>query len=214
MQARLLELELGRAAIVRFDDSDLPHALAQLLPDEQTAALALGQRRQIEHAFGRVAMRTLVPDAPSIGATDRGGPQLPAGLSGSISHKPNVAVAVVAPSQAGHVGIDLEVAAGRRIDIAPRILTPRERDMLPDPTRERERGRAVMLRFAIKEAIYKAIDPIVRRYVGFTEVELDVLEDGRALVTAVDPLRLTMPIEAHWRELDGYWLATARALRT
>jgi len=81
------------------------------------------------------------------------------------------------------------------------------------PQRAGERGRAVTLRFALKEAVYKAIDPIVQRYVGFTEVELDVSDDGRAIVTAVDPSRLAMPIEARWREVDGYWLATARALR-
>jgi len=67
-------------------------------------------------------------------------------------------------------------------------------------------GRGVTLRFAIKEAIYKAIDPYVRRYVGFTEVELELAGDAVAVTTA-----LPFAIEATWREHAGHWLATARA---
>ena len=48
----------------------------------------------------------------------------------------------------------------------------------------------------------------MRRYVGFTEVELEVA-DGIAHVTSELPLH----IETTWRELDGHWLATARARR-
>ena len=72
-------------------------------------------------------------------------------------------------------------------------------------------SRDVTLRFAIKEAIYKAVDPIVRRYVGFTEVELDLASDGSVAVTVLDLARLPVTVEAWWQELDGLWLATARA---
>ncbi|MBL0221008.1 MAG: 4-phosphopantetheinyl transferase family protein, partial [Myxococcales bacterium] len=80
------------------------------------------------------------------------------------------------------------------------ILTAREQETLED------RGRGATLRFSIKEAIYKAIDPFVRRYVAFTEVEL-VVTDGVAHVTSELPLA----IETTWREHGGFWLATARA---
>jgi enterobactin synthetase component D len=111
------------------------------------------------------------------------------------------AAALVAADTGARIGLDLERAAPSRVDIAPRILTARELAALPD------RGRAVTLRFAIKEAIYKAVDPFVRRYVGFTEVELDVRDDGSVLVSSALPVA----IEATWREVDGLWLATARA---
>jgi 4'-phosphopantetheinyl transferase EntD len=65
----------------------------------------------------------------------------------------------------------------------------------------------VTLHFAIKEAIYKAIDPYVRRYVGFTEVELAFAGDAVTVTTA-----LPFAIEATWREHAGHWLATARAV--
>ncbi len=105
------------------------------------------------------------------------------------------------------VGIDLERAAPSRQDIARWILTAREQQILVD--RGIERGLAATLRFSIKEAIYKAVDPFVRRYVAFTEVELDVVDDGIAHVTSELPLA----IETTWREVGGFWLATASAVR-
>ena len=46
----------------------------------------------------------------------------------------------------------------------------------------------------------------MRRYVGFTEVELDFIGDDVTVTTA-----LPFAIEVTWREYAGYWLATARA---
>jgi 4'-phosphopantetheinyl transferase EntD len=112
------------------------------------------------------------------------------------------------PAGGGWIGVDLERAAPPRADIARRILTPREQARLADLGDGDARGRAVTLRFAIKEAIYKAIDPYVRRYVGFLEVELD-LEGDHAHVQSALPFA----IEATWREHEGFWLATARATR-
>ena len=89
------------------------------------------------------------------------------------------------------------------------MLTPREQAMIAGAG-EVERGRAVTLRFAIKEAIYKAVDPHVRRYVGFTEVELELDGDGDGGRCGVAHA-LPLAIEAAWREHAGHWLATARA---
>jgi len=97
--------------------------------------------------------------------------------------------------------LDLERAAPPKLDIGRRILTPREQAIVKD-------GLDVTLRFAIKEAIYKAIDPYVRRYVGFTEVELEITGDRVAVVS-----QLPLVIEATWREHEGFWLATARAIQ-
>jgi 4'-phosphopantetheinyl transferase EntD len=208
VRSSIVELDFGRCALVSLSDDELADALAGLHEDERAVASQLGERRRREHVAGRVAMRMLLPDAPPIGVTDRGGPQMPDGWVGSISHKPALAAALVAPAGDVHVGVDLEVATARAIDVSPRILTPREQAALPD------RGAAVTLRFAIKEAIYKAVDPFVRRYVGFTEVELDVGDDGSCAVTIVDPARLPVSVEARWQAVDGFWLATARALRS
>jgi len=194
-----LDTPHGHCVIVEPDD--LAAALAALPAAERVYAATLGEVRRREHIAGRTALHLALDEHTTpILADERGAPILPAGWVGSVSHKGARAVAIIAPAGAGWVGVDLEVAAPPRQDIARRILTPYEQGKLPD------RGRAVTLRFAIKEAIYKAIDPVLRRYVGFTEVELD-LEHHVCRVTSALPLA----IEATWREHDGHWLATARA---
>jgi 4'-phosphopantetheinyl transferase EntD len=211
-------LTLAHGACVVVELADEAAALARLASDEQHRARALAPVRRAEYIAGRTALRLALaaaPMAPTTGATapdaltqlpailsdDRGAPILPAGWIGSVSHKGAFAAALIAPAGAARIGIDLERAVPPRQDIARRILTPREQAALPD------RGRAVTLRFAIKEAIYKALDPHLRRYIGFTEVELDITGDLVTVTTA-----LPFAIEATWREHGGHWLATARAV--
>jgi 4'-phosphopantetheinyl transferase EntD len=195
----------GRCVILEIDP-DLEGDV-HLVGDERKVAAMLGPTRRREHAAGRAAMREALGIEIAIGSDDRGAPVLPAGWTGSISHKGARAAAIVAPADAGFVGVDLEIAAPPRQPIEKRILTPREQSITAAGSGE------VTLRFAIKEAIYKAVDPIVRRYVGFTEVELDVESDGSVRVTVLDLARLPVEVEAWWRERDGHWLATARARR-
>jgi 4'-phosphopantetheinyl transferase EntD len=199
----LLETPHGRCVILELDEHEV---LPPLLGDEHALAERLGPVRRRELSTGRAALRAALGiDAPIL-PDDRGAPLLPSGWVGSISHKGSRATAIAAPSGAGFVGIDLEIAAASRLPIEKRILTAREHDRISDP-------REVTLHFAIKEAIYKAIDPIVRRYVGFTEVELAIAADGSCTVTVLDPARLPVIVEARWQERDGFWLATARATR-
>ena len=161
----LLETPHGRCVIIALD-GDVP-----LVGAEVAHAARLPDVRRREFVAGRTALRTLLGEPVAILPDDRGAPTLPQGWVGSISHKGQVAAALVAPAGDGFIGLDIEVAAAPRQAIEKRILTAREQQHVRD-------GRDVTRSFAIKEAIYKAIDPIVRRYVGFTEVELDVAADG------------------------------------
>jgi enterobactin synthetase component D len=149
-------------------------------------------------ALGRAALREALamPDA-DIASDDRGAPVMPAGWLGSLSHKVGRAAALVAPDDGSgaRIGVDLEHAVAPRQPIERRILSPRE------PIADR---REVTLYFAVKEAIYKAIDPFLRRYVGFTEVEVSLAE--RRVTTA-----LPVAIDIWWCEHAGMWLATAKA---
>lgn len=183
-------------------DEELAVALSTLPVEEQQAAARLSGPRQRELIAGRTAMHELIDRAHPVLANERGAPVVPAGMTGSISHKLARAAALIAMAEHGHVGVDLERAAPTKLDIAKRILTARE---------ARVSGAELLRVFAIKEAIYKAIDPIVRRYVGFQEVELVVGQGGHVQVSVVDAGRLPVAIEAWWTELDGHWLATARA---
>ncbi|MBA3503955.1 MAG: 4'-phosphopantetheinyl transferase superfamily protein [Myxococcota bacterium] len=199
------KLETAHGLCVLVDIDDVEGTLAALPPEEQAHAQTLAEIRRREHVGGRFALHHALADFTTpIAISDRGAPVLPPGWTGSVSHKGTRAAAIVAAFGGAHVGLDLERAAPPKIDIARRILTPREQTALTGDALAR--GLAVTLRFAIKEAIYKAVDPYVRRYVGFTEVELD-LEGDSCLVRS----ELPFAIEATWREHEGFWLATARA---
>ncbi len=199
--AEYVDTAHGRCVLVTLDDDELADALAALPTAERALAETLSAIRRRDLIAGRTALHLAAGEFGSPFLTSpRGAPILPGGWVGSISHKGATAAAIIAAASDGWVGIDLERAAEPRVDIARRILTAREQEALPD------RGRAVTLRFAIKEAIYKAVDPIVGRYVGFTEVELEIGE-GTASVSSALPAT----IEATWREHGDHWIATARA---
>ena len=187
-----------------LEEEDLEAALAALPEAERLAAERLSGARRRELIAGRTAMHVLVEGAHPVLSNERGAPVVPGGYSGSISHKHARAAALLAEASAGHVGIDLERMAPSKIDIAKRILTANEKVVA---------GAELLRVFAIKEAIYKAIDPIVQRYVGFQEVELVVGREGGVEVRVVDAARLPVVIEAWWTEADNHWLATARARR-
>jgi enterobactin synthetase component D len=198
---RMDRLALAHGACVIVEIGDEAAALARLAPAERDRAAQLGPIRRGEFIAGRTALHLALGSDAAILSDDRGAPALPPGWLGSVSHKRALAAALVAPAGAGQLGVDLELAAPPRVDIGRRVLTAREQAELTDG------GRGVTLRFSIKEAIYKAIDPYVRRYVGFTEVELAFAGDAVTVTTA-----LPFAIEATWREHAGHWLATAYAV--
>lgn len=217
----------------------------RLHADEAALARTLPEGRRGTFVAGRIALREALREVLGEGESslprntadisilrnDRGAPHLPHTVSGSVTHKASLALAVVAPRPSGSddrlqfVGVDLEhrptPADLGRPNIARRILTARElqslQDRREDALAERE---AVLVHFAIKEAVYKAIDPFVHRYVRFTEVELALRETGATSgamsVTLLLP-ELTgtdIQVRAQWH-LDGDWIvATAFSARS
>jgi enterobactin synthetase component D len=158
------------------DDSfDLP---AVLHADEAAFARGLSPFRRAGWVGGRVALRAALTaiafDAPApIFATPRGAPSLPPGVVGSVSHKNDLAVALVARASGAPVatlGIDVEAVRALRHDIARHVLTPDESAALPPPGPARDAE--VLLLFSAKEAIYKALDPRVQRFVSFQEAQI------------------------------------------
>jgi 4'-phosphopantetheinyl transferase EntD len=214
-----LALEHGRCLIVR-----IPHDEAQLAALAE-AALDVAERshcagytlvRRRGWVAGRAALREALARvgvaAPAVLADGRGAPVLPPGVVGSISHKERFAAALVAPASGARIGVDLEDDVERTTDIASRVL---DDDELADIARlgARARERAVLVRFSAKEAIYKGLDPFVQRYVGFKEVSLRLLEDGRAVVSAnLPPAEGPFGIDARWACFDGLILTTARVM--
>jgi enterobactin synthetase component D len=204
-------------ALPERDEAVVTMAEQALLPEEQEAAATLGPMRRRAWVGGRVAMREalarLGKKAGPILADARGAPRLPEGLAGSISHKDHVAVALVAEEKTARVGVDVEIDRPRAHDIAPRILRPEELAELEGlPASERET--AVLLRFSAKEAVYKALDPYVQRYVGFLEVAVTLEDDGTGRVTPhLAEGEGPFVLEVRWMKREGLLVTTARVRR-
>lgn len=217
-----LELEHGPCVGIRIpEDEEAISLLAAILaPEEAEFARGLPPLRRRSWVGGRAALRAALARAgfevaAPVLSDDRGAPALPSGISGSVTHKESIAAALVARTTGTgfRVGVDVEHDVAGKQDIASRVLADDEVAQLAAhdvPSRARE----VLLRFSAKEAIYKAIDPFVRRYVGFKEVSVTIHDGGGASVTAA--LRDgegPFAIEVRWRRFDGLVLTNARVER-
>ncbi len=223
-RAWALALPHGRVVAVAVEDPDTAAAagsssalLDELHADERTSLAQVAPARRGEWIAGRRALRAALVDVGGAAAglaallsDDRGAPVVPGGLVGSISHKRALAVAVAAGDDGWRVGIDLEQLGPRRFDISARILTEAERAAIAGLTGP-ARDDAVIRAFALKEAVYKAIDPFLRRHVGFPEVAVWPDDDGHAAVIGEPAWGLE--IEATWRRQGDHVLCTARARR-
>jgi enterobactin synthetase component D len=214
-----LTLEHGTCVGVRIPAAGAElDALAEALsPEERARAAGMPPLRRRTWVGGRAAMREALGRAGlaqvGVPSDDRGAPILPTGIAGSITHKENLAAALVARESSARVGVDVELDIVRSQDIASRVLTPGEVAEIAHLD-ERARAREVLLRFSAKEAVYKALDPFVRRYVGFGEVAVSPREDGTARVTPGLPAgEGPFAIEVRWRRFDGIVLTTARVAR-
>ncbi len=214
-----LTLEHGRCVGVRIPAEETAlDALAEALsPAERARAAGMPLPRRRTWVGGRAAMRQaldrlgLTPVA--IASDDRGAPVLPASIAGSITHKEDLAAALVASESLARIGVDLELDVVRSLDIAPRVLTPGEIAEIAHLDAN-DRAREVLLRFSAKEAVYKALDPFVRRYVGFGEVAVSPREDGTAVVLPGLPAHEgPFAIDVRWRRFDGIVLTTARVTK-
>ncbi|HWV36875.1 MAG TPA: 4'-phosphopantetheinyl transferase superfamily protein [Vulgatibacter sp.] len=197
-----------------LDDEVPAEVLGGLFPEERAIAEEARRRRRIEWCGGRLALRLAterlgVAPGPVLRG-ERGEPLLPEGLTASVSHKRRIAAALVARAGQGTVGLDLEELEPARMSIAPRVLRPEEEEevfALP----EDRRWRSLATRFAVKEAVYKALHPHVRRYVRFSEASVR-LEPGAEpevslhLEGGEGPFRLEARAEAR----AGHLIASVR----
>lgn len=212
-----LELPHGRCVGVRLPEAlGVVEALAEggLLAEERAYARTLGAVRRRTWLGGRIALRQAlaregIAAAPVL-ADARGAPALPPGVAGSISHKEDMAVALVAIDGRAKLGVDVERDAPGKLDISKKVLTDEELAEIAK-LGSAERAREVLLRFSAKEAIYKALDPYVQRYVAFREVAVTPRPDGTAVVTSRLPAAEgTFAMDVRWMRRDGTILTTAR----
>lgn len=210
-------VHFGYLAAVHLPDSKEPvpeAVLAQLDDAEREHALTLSGYRQVDWVGGRLALRgalgAMDRQTPPLLVNNWGAPVLPDNLAGSISHKRTLAVGLIARSRHGSVGIDLEDLSPPRERIAPRVLLPEELAAVEALPPER-RWTAIVLRFSMKEAIYKALHPFVHRYVDFKEAlvtpDVDCTADVQLrLAKGEGPFR----VEARYTWLPGRVLTQVR----
>jgi enterobactin synthetase component D len=156
------------------------------LPAEAELALSHKGYRQGQFVGGRLALRRaceqLGEQPPAIVSTARGAPTVGERLVGSISHKRTLAIGLAARSGQGSLGVDLEDYGPPRLGIAGHVLREAELEHLHQLP-EARRWIALLLRFSVKEAVYKALDPYVQRYVAYHEAEVTPDLEGGAKVT-------------------------------
>ena len=133
------------------------------------------QRRRFFFALGRAAARDALADMNvgpvAIGRGPAGEPVWPDGIVGAISHTGDLAVAIVGrQSDYAGLGVDLEqLSPGLSARAARLVCTPAEMAWVGDAGGT---SRGTML-FSAKEAVFKALFPIERVWLGFGDAELE-----------------------------------------
>ena len=146
-----------------------------LLPGESNGLDDAIAKRRRQFASGRhyarLAMTRLAGYSAAILRDADGRPRWPNGFIGSISHSDRRAAAVVCNGSLRGIGIDIEDADRQALAnprLHRRLFTEAERSLQWHHPLEGA------VRFSGKEAAYKAVNPIVGRYIGLREVEADI----------------------------------------
>ena len=206
-------------------------AVDELHPRERDLLADMQPHRQLTYAGGRIAIRRALKaigaeaaasEAVLSGST--GAPTIFDGALGSISHTSGLAAAFVRPlpherRRAGSratslqaVGIDVErTTRAVPLKLASRVLSEHERGTL---------GHALglpadadlLLRISLKEALYKALHPLVRRPIRWHSVQVHPSMDGSCRVDTSmleDQVAMQLVADASWRVCGEYYVSTA-----
>jgi 4'-phosphopantetheinyl transferase EntD len=186
----LRELFCGFPVVTREGDPRALGPLADVLPEEREAVARAVPKRQHEfwatRHLARLALAELgFAPGPILNHPDRS-PRWPAGVLGSISHTEGwCGVALTTTDgQLRGLGIDAERINPMSEGVIERVLTTNEQTVVAGHS---DVSTQAVLRFSAKEAIYKAIYPQVRHFVGFLEVEVAVHANGAFEATFVSP---------------------------
>ena len=148
-----------------------------LYPQEEQEAARYTSGRRLHFELGRTCARRAlkalgIAPVPIPVRADRS-PDWPADIVGAITHCEGLVAAAVAHRRDFiAIGLDAE-PAGRILDpaTARRVCTTAELGAFPDHP-SLPSGHWPTVAFSAKEAVYKALGPLVRRRLGFHEVEL------------------------------------------
>lgn len=153
-----------RSAVIRDHFACLPE------PERVCVRHAVESRRA-EFSTGRIlaadALRQLGIDAFPVKRGPSNEPLWPPGIVGSISHGCGFCVVVLARRNVTEfIGLDVESRTADVSNIRELVMTAHE-------LRQEVSDDHIRATFCAKEAVFKAIFPLVRRFVDFTEVALE-----------------------------------------
>lgn len=137
-------------------------------------AKAVAKRRN-EFSTGRLfamkAQHSLGLSPQFVERAENRSPRWPSGLVGSISHTDSLALVVLmSGSEYLGLGVDLEQASKVTHSISRMVLTAEERGALSDLSWIRSPEAVI---FSGKEAVYKAVNPLIGQMIGVDELELE-----------------------------------------
>ena len=150
---------------------------AVLFPEEEALLVRAVEKRRREFTTARDcarrALATLgVPPAPILPG-ERGAPQWPPGIVGSITHCAGYrGVAVAHAGDVLAVGIDAEPNDVLPGGVLGAVSAPGERARLRDLSTATPGTCWDRLLFSAKESVYKAWFPLTKRWLGFEDAEI------------------------------------------
>ncbi|TPK93044.1 4'-phosphopantetheinyl transferase superfamily protein [Mesorhizobium sp. B2-4-12] len=166
------DIRTGCRLIREADETHLMPEEARSIPARQPAMRrASGAARLVAHKLlADIGIRDVaILRAPS------GAPVWPRGITGSLAHDDEMAVAAVAPvGRIRSLGIDVEPAQPLPDDIFEIVSTN------ADQIGTTDRQLAGRILFCAKEAVYKAAYPLDRQILGYEDIAVD-LGTGRAM---------------------------------
>ena len=202
------------AAVEEFGD----RADAVLFPEEEAVIGRAVEKRRREFTTGRACARAalarLGQPPVAILRGERGSPDWPAGIVGSITHCAGYRAAAVArATEVLAIGLDAEPDQPLPDGVLGAISLAAERASLRDLARSAPGPSWDRLLFCAKESVYKAWFPLTGRWLGFEQARI-TLDPAAGTFTA----RLLVPgPDVDGRELtafDGRWLARGGLILT
>ena len=192
--------------------SDPPDAT--LFPQEAAVVERVSDKRRREFTAGRECARIalgklgVVPVPILIG--ERGAPQWPPGIVGSITHCDGYRAAAAAHvSDVAAIGMDAEPDDPLPRGVLDVISLPAERARLAALAGEWPAVCWDRLLFSAKESVYKAWFPLTGRWLGFEDADVTIAPDGTFTARV-----LAEPQPPCTASFAGRWLASGGLILT
>ncbi|WP_314220975.1 4'-phosphopantetheinyl transferase family protein [Streptomyces zaehneri] len=150
-----------------------------LYPQEEALVVrAVAKRRReftVVRSCARRAMEKLGVPAQPVLPGERGAPQWPDGLTGSMTHcEGYCAAALVRAADLASIGIDAEPHEPLPEGVLSAVALPAEAERIGRLAAGRPEVHWDRLLFSAKESVYKAWFPLTRKWLDFSEADIDL----------------------------------------